>query len=50
MAKKKKRLLDKLYNGAFENAELSAGSKRALTNSGLILLFGAAFLISKIRK
>jgi hypothetical protein len=47
---KKKRLIDKLYNGAFENAELSPGSKRALNNSGIILLIGAYYLISKIRK
>jgi hypothetical protein len=47
---KKKRLIDKLYNGAFENAELSAGSKRALQNSGLIVLLGALYLINKIGK
>lgn len=47
---KKKRFIDKLYNGAFKNAELAPGSKRALNNSGIILLIGAYYLISKIRK
>jgi hypothetical protein len=47
---KKKRLIDKLYNGAFENAELAPGSKRALTNSGIIILLGALFFISQVKK
>lgn len=39
MAKKKrKRLIDQVYNGAFENAEFSPGSKNAiLTAAGIIL-------------
>jgi hypothetical protein len=40
MARKRKRILDQIYNGAFENAELSPGSKAALMQSGLILLLG----------
>jgi len=50
MAKNKKRFIDKLYNGAFENAELSAGSKKALYTSGGLILLGAFYLITKIRK
>lgn len=46
---KRKRLIDQLYNGAFENATLSNSSKRALFGAGGILLAG--LLISlQIRK
>jgi hypothetical protein len=38
--KKRKRLIDQVYNGAFENAELSADSKRTMYSAGLILLLG----------
>ena len=37
----KKRLIDQIYNGAFENATLSRSSKRALYNAGAIVLFSA---------
>lgn len=39
MAKKKrKRLIDQIYNGAFENAELTQSSKNTmLTAAGIIL-------------
>ena len=47
---KRKRLLDKLYNGALSNAELSAQSKRALNLSGILVLGSVFFLFTKIRK
>ncbi len=37
---KRKRLIDQIYNGAFENATLSNKSKRALFGAGGILLSG----------
>ena len=42
--------LDKIYNGAWNNLELSKSSKQALTNSGLILaggLIGMLFILNK---
>jgi hypothetical protein len=53
-AGKKKRTIksvtDDLMNGAWNNLDLSRSSKKALTNAGLIILFGAkaaAFFILK---
>jgi hypothetical protein len=40
MARKKKRLIDQIYNGAFANAELTQSSKNALLTAGGILAAG----------
>jgi hypothetical protein len=40
MAKKKRRLIDQIYDGAWENMELSKSSKQAVNTSGLILVLG----------
>lgn len=44
-----KKLIDKIYTGAWNNLELSKGSKQAVNNAGLILLAGVigAILITK---
>jgi hypothetical protein len=47
---KRKRLLNKFYNGALSNAELSVQSKRALNLSGILVLGSIFFLFTKIRK
>ena len=47
---KKKRIIDKLYNGAFENAKLTKSSERALLTSGLMVVAGLAFLIKTLKK
>lgn len=50
MAKKKKRLIDQIYNGAFENMEFSKGSQSAINASALILglgIFGAIAILTK---
>ena len=41
MKKKRRKLKDQIFDGAFENMELSNGSKSALFQSGLIILLGA---------
>lgn len=44
-----KTVLDRIYNGAWNNIEFSKGSKKALTNSGLILaggLIGMIYLLN----
>ena len=38
-----KSVTDDLLNGAWNNLDLSKSSKQALTNVGLIVLFGGAF-------
>lgn len=50
MVKKKKRLIDQIYNGAWENMELSATSKRAINTSGLILVLGIVGAIAILNK
>jgi hypothetical protein len=50
MAKKKKRLIDQIYNGAFENMELSKGSQSAINASALIVglgIIGAIAILTK---
>jgi hypothetical protein len=37
---KRKRIIDQVYNGAFENANLSNSSKRALFGAAGILIAG----------
>jgi len=38
MKKKRKRIIDQIYNGAFNGAELTQSSKNALINSGFIII------------
>ena len=38
MKQKRKRIIDQLYNGAFNGATLTKSSKNALINSGIIIL------------
>ena len=38
MAKKKKRLIDQIYNGAFENATLTPSSKKVFYQSAAIIV------------
>jgi len=47
-----KRILDQIYNGAFNNLELSRKSKAVFINSGLLLglSVAAAFYIVKNKK
>lgn len=40
MKKKRKRLIDQIYNGAFENADFDQSTKNALYGSGFIILIG----------
>lgn len=50
MAKKKKRIIDQIYNGAFENMELSKGSQSAINASALIVglgIIGAIAILTK---
>jgi len=49
MAKKKKRLLDQLYNGAYENAELSAASKKTLYLSAGIITAGLLYFLKSLK-
>jgi hypothetical protein len=42
MKKKRKRLIDQIYNGAFENVEFDRSTKNAVLNSALIILVGMA--------
>jgi len=42
--------LDKIYNGAWNNLELSKSSKQALTTSGLILAGGLIGMIAVLSK
>lgn len=37
---KRKRLIDQIYNGAFENAEFTQDSKATFYSMGIILLLG----------
>ena len=50
---KRKRILDQIYNGAFNNLELSQKSKNALVNSGLLIglsLLASFYIISNKKK
>ena len=49
MAKKKKRLIDQIYNGAFENAILTPSSKKTLINSAALIVGAGivSFFISR---
>lgn len=49
MKKKRKRIIDQIYNGAFEGATLTKSSKNAIVNSGLIIL-AALFISNNIEK
>ena len=40
--KKRKRLIDQIYNGVFENAELTKDTRNVLINSGVIIILGIA--------
>lgn len=42
---KRKRIIDQVYNGAFENATLSNSSKRAILGAASIVIAG--FIISQ---
>lgn len=42
---KRKRLIDQIYNGAFENAEFTQSSKATFYSMGAILLLG--FILSR---
>lgn len=47
---KKKRIIDQIYNGAFENLELSKGSQSAINASALIVglgIIGAIAILTK---
>ena len=47
---KKKRIIDQIYNGAFENMELSKGSQSAINASALIVglgIIGAIAILTK---
>ena len=50
MAKKKRRLIDQIYNGAWENMEFSKASKQAMNTSALILVFGIVGAIAILKK
>jgi hypothetical protein len=50
MAKKKRRIIDQIYNGAWENMEFSKASKQAVNTSGLILLLGIVGAITILKK
>lgn len=49
MKKKRKRLIDQVYNGAFNGATLTKSSKNALVNSGLIIL-ASIWIANNIKK
>jgi hypothetical protein len=49
MKKKRKRIIDQIYNGAFEGATLTKSSKNALINSGMIIL-SAFWIANNIKK
>lgn len=49
MKKKRKKLKDQIFNGAFENAELNNSSKNALVNSGLLIV-AALWIANNIKK
>jgi len=40
MKKKRKRLIDQIYNGAFENAEVHKDTKKAFYGAGIIVFLG----------
>jgi hypothetical protein len=48
--KRRKRILDQLYNGAFENVNLSSNSKRAIYGAGIIVLIGVLINYSATKK
>lgn len=49
MKYKRKRLIDQIYNGAYNGAELTKSSKNALVNSGLIIIL-ALWVSNNINK
>ena len=49
MKKKRNKLKDQIFNGAFENAELTQTSKNALINSGLLII-GAYIFAKNLKK
>jgi hypothetical protein len=49
MKKKRQKIKDQIFNGAFEGAELTKSSKNALVNSGL-LIFAALWIANNIKK
>lgn len=49
MKYKRKRLIDQVYNGAYNGAELTKSSKNALINSGLIIL-ASVWIANNINK
>jgi hypothetical protein len=42
---KRKRLIDQIYNGAFENAEFTQDTKATFYSMGIVLLLG--FILSR---
>ena len=49
MKRKRKRLIDQVYNGAFEGLELTKSSKNALINSGLLII-ASLWIANNIKK
>lgn len=49
MKKKRKRIIDQIYNGAFEGATLTQSSKNAIINSGIMIL-SALWIAKNIEK
>ena len=47
--KKRKRIIDQIYNGAFEGATLTQSSKNALINSGIMIL-ASLWIANNIKK
>jgi hypothetical protein len=50
MAKKKRRLIDQIYNGAFENYEFSKSSRSTVYNCGFIIGLGLLAAVSIVKK
>lgn len=46
---KKRRIIDQIYNGAFENAELTKDSKQVFVNCGFMIL-GAGLISILIQR
>ncbi len=49
MKKKRLKLKDQIFNGIYQNAELTQSSKNALINSGLLIV-GAWIISNNIKK
>jgi len=45
MKKKRNKLKDQIFNGVYQNAELTQSSKNTLINSGLLII--GAYIFSK---